>query len=141
MTIIVKIDRETGEVLAGPDNYTPQTGDYVRITTPRGAVMEHEYTELPAPQPRPRVLTKTDFNKHGWSKIGMAAFQKILEDVRKSTGTTDADFEARAAVEQYDSATTFAKAEVEAIGVKIKNAGHMTQQQFEAITGNNWPVG
>lgn len=141
MTIIVKIDRLSGEILAGPDNYTPETGDYVRITTPRGAVMEHEYTEPSAPPLRPLVLSKPEFNKHGWSTLGMAAFQKILEDVRKSTGTTDADYEARAAVEQYDSVSTFAKAEVEAIGVKIKNAGHMTQQQFDAMTGNNWPVG
>lgn len=87
----------------------------------------------------PRVLSKTNFNKHGWSKLGMATFQKVLEDVRKSTGTTDADYEARAAVEQYDSAVSFEKSEVEAIGVKIKNAGHMTQQQYDAIVGENWP--
>jgi len=137
MTTIVKIDRQTGEVIPGQ----AQTGDFVRITTASGVVIEQEYTEPTIPQPRPRVLSKTDFNKHGWSKIGMAAFQKILEDVRKSTGTTDADYEARAAVEQYDGAATFAKAEVEAIGVKIKNAGHMTQQQYDAVTGSNWPAG
>lgn len=99
---------------------------------------ETTWTDLSV-QTSPRVLSKTDFNKHGWSKIGMGAFQKILEDVRNSTGTTTAEYEARAAVNQYDSALTIAKAEVEAIGVKIKAAGHMTQEQFDALTGDNWP--
>lgn len=94
-------------------------------------------TETPA---APRILSKTDFNKFGWSKLGMAGFQKVLEDTRKSTGTTDAHYEARAAVTQYDAAQTFAKAEVEAIGLKIKAAGFMTQEQYEAVTGNNWPT-
>lgn len=94
-------------------------------------------TETPA---APRVLNKTDFNKFGWSKLGMAGFQKVLEDTRNSTGTTDAHYEARAAVAQYDAALTFAKAEVEAIGLKIKAAGFMTQDQYDAVTGNNWPT-
>lgn len=48
MTSIVKIDRQTGEVIPGD----PQTGDYVRVTTPSGAVIEQEYTTIePAPPP------------------------------------------------------------------------------------------
>lgn len=70
----------------------------------------------------------------------MAAFQKVLEDTRNSTGTADADYEARAAVNQYDSALTFEKSQVELLGIKIKAAGHMTDEQYSAMTGDAWPT-
>lgn len=48
MSTIVKIDRATGEVLPGE----PQNGDYVRITTAGGAVVEQEYTVPTPPSPQ-----------------------------------------------------------------------------------------
>lgn len=45
MTTIVKIDRITKEVLEG----SPQSGDFVRVTTDSGTVIEQEYTEPSAP--------------------------------------------------------------------------------------------
>lgn len=97
-----------------------------------GETVEHQYSTTPL------VLSRTEFNKHGWAMIGMAAFQKVLEDTRQSTGTTDADYEARAAVGQYDVAVTCSKGEVQAIGGKILAAGFMTQGQYDAII-DNWP--
>jgi len=125
----------TPEVIAGD----PVDGDLVRITS--GTVIIYQrYTVPVAPTPQPRVLSKTEFNKYGWAQLGMAAFQKVIEDTRNSTGTTDADYEARSAVTQYDAAITVAKSEVEAIGFKIKAAGFMTQEQFDDMTGDNWPT-
>lgn len=121
------------------DGSVVQKGDDDAVANPQfGVTTTYEVDGHDQPK-YPRVLSKTEFNKFGWATLGMAAFQKILEDVRKSTGTTDADYEARAAVTQYDAALTVAKSEVQAIGYKIKAAGHMTQEQFDAITGDNWP--
>lgn len=59
MTTVVKIDRETGNVLAG----TPQTGDFVRITLASGAVIEQEYTAPAAPVPRrPNFISRVRFD-------------------------------------------------------------------------------
>jgi hypothetical protein len=98
------------------------------------------WTNPPDIPASPKALSKTEFNKFGWQQIGMARFQAILESVRKSTGTEDADYEARAAVEQYDSAQTFAKSEVVAIGAFIKAVNLMTDDEYSAMTGDDWPT-
>jgi hypothetical protein len=94
----------------------------------------------PTPVATPLIMSKTAFNLFGWAQIGMAAFQKVLEDTRNSAGTTTADYEARAAVNQYDSALTFEKSQVEQLGLKIKAAGHMTDEQYALMTGDSWPA-
>lgn len=143
MTRIVKIDRATGEVLAGPDNYTPQSGDYVRITTTSGAVIEQEYTEPTAPQPRPRVLSKTAFQDYAISQLGggltgMGRFTKIMDATRDSASGA-----VRFAFARYEAAQTFEKDNTEtltAVMAADSTAGHLTDAERAAII-TNWPVG
>jgi len=142
MTVIVKIDRTTGEILTGPDNYTPQSGDYVRITTPSGAVIEQEYTVLPQVLPRPRVLSKTAFQDYAISQLGggltgMGRFTEIMDATRDSAAGA-----VRFAFARYEAAQTFEKdntATLTAVMAADSTAGHITDAERSAIL-TNWPV-
>lgn len=121
-------------VIAG----SPSEGDAIRE---RAGTKEVFRRHCPggAPQPpAPKTLSKTDFNKLCWATLGMAAFQSILEAVRASTGTETAHYEARAAVQQYDSAQLFNKSEVQALGAKIVAGAFMSSAQLDAVLAA-WP--
>lgn len=139
MSEIVKIDRETGDVIQG----APQTGDYVRITTASGAVIEQEYTEPTVPQPQPRVLSKTAFQDYAISQLGggltgMGRFTEIMDATRDSASGA-----VRFAFARYEAAQTFEKDNTEtltAVMAADSTAGHLTDAERAAII-TNWPVG
>ena len=99
-------------------------------------------TQITVPDPLPRVMSKTEFNKFGWAQIGMAAFQKAIEAARAFPGTTDTAYSVRGVAEQYGAALTFAKSEVEALGGLLASPGVdiLTADQFKRLTGDNWPT-
>lgn len=139
MTVIVKIDRATGEVISG----TPQSGDYVRIATTNGAVIEQEYTVPTAPAPQPRVLSKTAFQDYAISQLGgglagMGRFTEIMDATRDSASGA-----VRFAFARYEAAQTFEKDNTEtltAVMAADSTAGHLTDAERAAII-TNWPVG
>lgn len=64
----------------------------------------------------------------------MARFIEIMDGGRAAGGA------AKFCVNQYDKALTFAKSEVLAFGNVLKNAGCMSQNEVDAIAGDDWPV-
>lgn len=138
MTQIVKIDRTTGDVISGE----PQTGDYVRITTASGAVIEQEYTAPDASSPRPRVLSKTAFQDYAISQLGggltgMARFTEIMDATRDSASGA-----VRFAFARYEAAQTFEKGNTDTLTSVMAadtTPGHLTEQEQTAIIGN-WPA-
>lgn len=137
MTQIVKIDRTTGDVIPGE----PQTGDYVRITTASGAVIEQEYTAPEAPTSRPRVLSKTAFQDYAISQLGggltgMARFTEIMNATRDSASGA-----VRFAFARYEAAQTFEKentATLTAVMAADTATGHLTDAERSALIAN-WP--
>lgn len=138
MTSIVKIDRQTGEVISGD----PQTGDYVRITTASGAVIVQEYTEPTVSSSRPRVLSKTAFQDYAITQLGngltgMARFTEVMDATRDSTNAA-----VRFAFARYEAAQTFEKentATLTSVMAADSTAGHITDAERTAIL-DNWPT-
>lgn len=137
MNTIVRIDRQTGEVLEG----APQDGDFVRITTAAGAVIEQEYTAETPYQARPLVLSKTAFQDYAISRLGgglagMARFTEIMDATRDSSSGA-----VRFAFARYEAAQTFEKentALLTAVMAADSTGGHITEAERTAIL-DNWP--
>lgn len=147
MTVIVKIDRATGEVLQGP----PVNGDYVRIITSNGAVIEQEWTELPPlPPPSPRELTKTAFREICYAvlgglaapesspteqyAVGLALFTGYIEQCEESN-----DVRLRGLAAHFYDAPVFVKDRVELFFTMLVAGGIVTQQQAGAVLAA-WPT-
>ena len=132
------MDRATGEVIPGE----PQNGDYVRITTSGGAVVEQEWTEpTPPPPPGPRILSKTAFQDYavtqlGGGLMGMGRFTEIMDATKNSAAGV-----VRFAYSRYEAANTFEKentSQLTAVMAADTTDGHLTEQERDAIL-DNWP--
>ncbi len=149
MTVIVKIDRVTREILPGE----PENGDYVRITTASGAVIEQEYTEPSVAQsgPRPRELTKTQFRELCYAVLGalavpqgttmqqyasgLALFTGCIEECEESN-----DVGLRGLAAHFYDAPIFVKDRVELFFAMLVDAEIVTPQHAGAVLAS-WPAG
>jgi hypothetical protein len=146
MTTIVKIDRETGEVIPGE----PQAGDYVRITN-GATVSEHEYTPpQPPAAPAPRVFDSADWKGYAYLVLGTIAAPSGTTDEKLAAGMrrygailkaarASEDEGTIAALDQYDDATNFRKDKV-SIFLSFLNADGeiVTDAELAGIVGG-WP--
>lgn len=134
MTVIVKIDRVTGEVIPGE----PQTGDYVRITTSSGAVIKQEYAAPPAPPPPRPIVFRTGKDMAlqlitwlGGNAAARAALGAIVRACQGSANGADNFFAYYLTLENFTKDEFLAV--LNAVSVSI-----ITQPQKDYVA-NNWP--
>ncbi len=104
-----------------------------------GATLENP-PPPPPPPPVPITLSKTAFNKFGWSCVGMPRHQKIMEDTKNYQGSDDLAYEVRGAYNQYEAANTFEKSEVKALSDLLVAAKIMTADEQDKYIAD-WPTG
>lgn len=111
-----------------PDGVTPNP-NYGTVTT-----IIH-----PDPPTYPKVLTKTEFQKHchaqlGGGSVGLQRYGEILKNARSSTIDVVV-----AVMEYYDDATSTEKPEAANMIAIFVGVGLATQTEADAVI-NNWPV-